>query len=257
MSTTTFENNTLNVLAAAVANNSENTAIDITDAPGTMVRQADTAPTKTTWKDGDVITHAKIQNTEDNAYNAYVLSQSNEHDIDDIDHIIEAIATDADTDVKLVDGIVKTDAIADGAVSHTKLAAGSVKNANIASDAKITADKLSLGNGVTANATTKMLEVPIDTDHLSYGSSGIGIKAGGIGHDELANGAIYSTTGNNKLIFGAPQAVIDDRATRVDMNDYLTPGVYDLILEKLAEDKNVPTEVSGSLYGVFSHGRCP
>lgn len=73
------------------------------------------------WVTGEVITADDLNQLEQNAHNAYALADTNERDIDSIDHVVQGIATDESGEVKLNDGIVGTEAIADGSVTAAKL----------------------------------------------------------------------------------------------------------------------------------------
>lgn len=73
------------------------------------------------WVTGEVITADALNQLEQNAHNAYALADTNEKDIDSIDHIVQGIATDTSGEVALKDGIAATGAIADGSVTAAKL----------------------------------------------------------------------------------------------------------------------------------------
>lgn len=133
-----------------------------------------------TWKSGEVITAVLLNQLEDNAANALELAQTNETNLGEIHGTVEAIIVDGNT--PKVNGAT----IADATVAVEALKGG------------ITADKLSLGNGVRMNPTTKMLEVPVDSAVLVYGTNGIGIK------DDSLTPALFAGydagTGHSKYI---------------------------------------------------------
>lgn len=141
---------------------------------------ADENVTPRVWKDGEVITDSGLNVLEQNAANALNLARTNESDIDTIDHVINSIADDTNDTPALKAGIVGTAAIADGAATASKVKHGSTLKANDAGGLDVNA-----GNGLSTNATTGMLEVPIDSDHFVYGTHGIGIKTRSITSQEL------------------------------------------------------------------------
>lgn len=112
------------------------------------------------WVTGEVITADALNQLEQNAHNAYALADTNEKDIDSIDHIVQGIATDASGEVALRAGIVATDAIADGSVTADKLGSdvpmGTEVNTvspatGVAADHGSNAGSLAVGSGAIAN----------------------------------------------------------------------------------------------------------
>jgi len=133
------------------------------------------------------------------------------------------LADDAVTSAKLADASVVTAALAGTSVTADKLADDAVTTAKIANSAvtnaklagSITADKLSLGNGLE-NAGGS-LSVMLDGSALSLGAGGIGVSAGGIGATELASNAVSAA----KIAANAVETakIADDAVTAAKIAD--------------------------------------
>ena len=107
-----------------------------------------------TWTTGEVITADKLNALEQTAADAHALAETNERDIGSVQGVVDAITETKDGSHKVKGGAIDT------------------------------------GNGLSVNGQTGMLEVPVDSETLQYGSAGIGVKDGGITAGKLADGAV-------------------------------------------------------------------
>ena len=133
------------------------------------------------------------------------------------------IADDAVTSAKLADASVVTAALAGTSVTADKLASNAVTTAKIADSSvtnaklagSITADKLTLGNGVENSSGS--LIVSLDGDSLALGAGGLSIAANGVGSTELASSAVTEAKiASNAVSTGK---IVDDAVTSAKIAD--------------------------------------
>jgi hypothetical protein len=133
------------------------------------------------------------------------------------------IADDAVTAAKLADASVVTAALAGTSVTADKLADNAVTTAKIADSAvtvgklagSITADKLTLGNGVENSSGS--LIVSLDGSTLALGAGGLSVASSGIGSTQLASSAVSAAKIASNAVETAK--IADDAVTAAKIAD--------------------------------------
>jgi hypothetical protein len=133
------------------------------------------------------------------------------------------LADDAVSAAKLADASVATAALQDSSVTSGKIADNAVTTAKIADSAvttaklagSITADKLTLGNGVENSGGS--LIVSLDGGSLALGAGGLSIAAGGVSATELASNAVSAAKIASNAVETAK--IADDAVTAAKIAD--------------------------------------
>jgi hypothetical protein len=133
------------------------------------------------------------------------------------------LADDAVSAAKLADASVATAALQDVSVTSGKLADNAVITAKIADSAvttaklagSITADKLTLGNGVENSSGS--LIVSLDGGTLALGAGGLSVASGGISATQLASNAVSAAKIASNAVETAK--IADDAVTAAKIAD--------------------------------------
>jgi len=133
------------------------------------------------------------------------------------------IADDAVTAAKLADASVATAALQDSSVTSGKIADNAITSGKIADSAvttaklagSITADKLTLGNGVENSSGS--LIVSLDGGTLALGAGGLSVASGGITATQLASNAVSAAKIASNAVETAK--IADDAVTAAKIAD--------------------------------------
>ena len=133
------------------------------------------------------------------------------------------LADDAVTAAKLADASVATAALQDSSVTSGKIADNAITSGKIADSAvttaklagSITADKLTLGNGVENSSGS--LIVSLDGGTLALGAGGLSVASGGITATQLASNAVSAAKIASNAVETAK--IADDAVTAAKIAD--------------------------------------
>lgn len=133
------------------------------------------------------------------------------------------LADDAVSAAKLADASVATAALQDSSVTSGKIADNAITSGKIADSAvttaklagSITADKLTLGNGVENSSGS--LIVSLDGGTLALGAGGLSVASGGITATELASNAVSAAKIASNAVETAK--IADDAVTAAKIAD--------------------------------------